>query len=116
MTGYEPSRVAPFGYLRVKACLAAHRSISLPTASFIASWRQGIHQMPLIAFNFSPLSPYSTVKELANARLHWGTVGPTESGGGERDRTDGLLRARQALSQLSYTPTSIKWLRTAWWA
>ena len=24
--------------------------------------------------------------------------------GGERDRTDDLLRARQALSQLSYTP------------
>ena len=30
------------------------------------------------------------------------------SGGDERVRTDGLLRARQALSQLSYTP--IKWL------
>ena len=28
------------------------------------------------------------------------------SGGGERDRTDDLLRARQALSQLSYTPGS----------
>ena len=27
-------------------------------------------------------------------------------GGGERDRTDGLLRARQALSQLSYTPVT----------
>ena len=27
-----------------------------------------------------------------------------QSGGGERDRTDDLLRARQALSQLSYTP------------
>ena len=26
-------------------------------------------------------------------------------GGGEQDRTDDLLRARQALSQLSYTPT-----------
>ena len=26
------------------------------------------------------------------------------AGGGERDRTDDLLRARQALSQLSYTP------------
>ena len=26
------------------------------------------------------------------------------NGGGERDRTDDLLRARQALSQLSYTP------------
>jgi hypothetical protein len=28
-------------------------------------------------------------------------------GGGERIRTDDLLRARQALSQLSYTPESI---------
>jgi hypothetical protein len=28
----------------------------------------------------------------------------TCNGGGERDRTDDLLRARQALSQLSYTP------------
>ena len=27
-------------------------------------------------------------------------------GGGERDRTDDLLRARQALSQLSYTPVA----------
>ena len=27
-------------------------------------------------------------------------------GGGERDRTDDLLLAKQALSQLSYTPTS----------
>ena len=29
---------------------------------------------------------------------------PTVLGGGERDRTDDLLRAKQALSQLSYTP------------
>jgi hypothetical protein len=29
------------------------------------------------------------------------------NGGGERDRTDDLLRARQALSQLSYTPIFI---------
>ena len=29
---------------------------------------------------------------------------PALFGGGERVRTDGLLRARQALSQLSYTP------------
>ncbi len=28
-------------------------------------------------------------------------------GGGERDRTDDLLRARQALSQLSYTPKKL---------
>ncbi len=35
------------------------------------------------------------------------------SGGGERDRTDGLLRARQALSQLSYTPMKHY---SSWWA
>ena len=32
-----------------------------------------------------------------------------EDGGGERDRTDDLLNANQALSQLSYTPVSKKW-------
>src|SRR6266853_2009150 len=31
-----------------------------------------------------------------------------KAGGGERDRTDNLLLAKQALSQLSYTPES-------WW-
>src|SRR5580658_2406132 len=31
---------------------------------------------------------------------------PPENGGGERDRTDDLLLAKQALSQLSYTPGS----------
>jgi hypothetical protein len=32
---------------------------------------------------------------------------PFLSGGDERDRTAGLLLARQALSQLSYTPTKV---------
>ena len=31
----------------------------------------------------------------------------SDSGGGERDRTDDLLLAKQALSQLSYTPHEI---------
>jgi hypothetical protein len=35
------------------------------------------------------------------------------SGGGERVRTDDLLRARQALSQLSYTPEKNG---PNWWA
>ena len=39
-----------------------------------------------------------------------------ESGGGERDRTDDLLLAKQALSQLSYTPVLLVggsgWART----
>ena len=36
----------------------------------------------------------------------------SESGGGERDRTDDLLLAKQALSQLSYTPHFLKTPKT----
>nr|ADI22704.1 hypothetical protein [uncultured Rhodospirillales bacterium HF0500_23A22] len=32
---------------------------------------------------------------------------PPKNGGGERDRTDDLLLAKQALSQLSYTPIMV---------
>ena len=32
------------------------------------------------------------------------------NGGGERDRTDDLLLAKQALSQLSYTPDENWWV------
>ena len=41
-----PDRVSPFGNLRIKAWLTAPRSFWQPSASFIASWCQGIHQMP----------------------------------------------------------------------
>ena len=49
MTRYKPGRVSPFGHLRIKACLAAPRSLSQLTASFIASRYQGIHRTPLVA-------------------------------------------------------------------
>jgi hypothetical protein len=48
VTGHDPGRVSPFGHLRIKASLAAPRSISLPRASFIGSWRQGIHRKPFV--------------------------------------------------------------------
>ena len=46
---YKPARVFPFGDLRLKACVAAPRSFSQLPTSFIASWHQGIHRMPLVA-------------------------------------------------------------------
>jgi hypothetical protein len=46
---YYRDRVSPFGHLRIKACLAAPRSFSQLTASFIASQRQGIHRLPFLA-------------------------------------------------------------------
>jgi hypothetical protein len=49
MTEYKLCRVSPFGNLRFNACLAAPRSLSQLTTSFIASRYQGIHRTPLVA-------------------------------------------------------------------
>ena len=41
---------------------------------------------------------------------------PSRIGGGERDRTDDLLLAKQALSQLSYTPDhDLPTTANRWW-
>ena len=57
--------VAPFGNLRITACLLAPRSLSQATTSFIACNRQGIHHVHLFAcpYNFS-LSQRKTVIEI----------------------------------------------------
>ncbi len=49
MSRYYTRRVPPFRNLRIKVCLATPRSFSQLTTSFIASWRQGIHRLLLIA-------------------------------------------------------------------
>jgi hypothetical protein len=42
--------VAPFGNVRVKACLAARRTLSWPTPSFVASMSLGIRLVPYLAY------------------------------------------------------------------
>ena len=42
--------VVPFGYVRIKACLAAPRTLSWPSPSFIASMSLGIRLVPLLAY------------------------------------------------------------------
>jgi hypothetical protein len=42
-------QVSPFGNPRIKACLAAPRSLSQLTTSFIAFLCPGIHRTPLVA-------------------------------------------------------------------
>jgi hypothetical protein len=61
---------------------------------------------------------YSQLVKTRNKRLRlFLDSNAQESGGGERDRTDDLLLAKQALSQLSYTPSGKEiggsgWVRT----
>jgi hypothetical protein len=49
MSGYYPTRVAPFGYLRLSACLTAPRSFSQLATPFVASPRLGILRTPFVA-------------------------------------------------------------------
>jgi hypothetical protein len=46
---HDPQWVSPFGNLRIKACLAAPRSLSQLTTSFIAFLCLGIHRTPFVA-------------------------------------------------------------------
>jgi hypothetical protein len=50
VTGHDPSRVSPFGHPRIKALLAAPRGFSQPHASFLGSWRLGIHRGPFLTW------------------------------------------------------------------
>ena len=50
VTGHDPGRVSPFGHPRISALLAAPRGFSQPHASFIGSWRQGIHRGPFVTW------------------------------------------------------------------
>ena len=50
---HYPPWVSPFGHLRIKAWLAAPRSLSQLPASFFASCRLGIHRVPFPAWSSS---------------------------------------------------------------
>ena len=47
VTGHNSSRVSPFGHPRITARLPTPRGLSQAPTSFIGSWCQGIHRMPL---------------------------------------------------------------------
>ena len=49
--GIASYRVSSFRHLRVKACLAALRSLSWPTPSFIGSMSQGIRLVPWVVYH-----------------------------------------------------------------
>jgi hypothetical protein len=50
VTGHDPCRVSPFGHPRISALLAAPRGFSQPHASFLGSWRLGIHRGPFLTW------------------------------------------------------------------
>ena len=64
---------------------------------------------PVFSFQRTPLKSLISALCFPHLRSRISTSDERNIGGGERDRTDDLLRAKQVLSQLSYTPE-------VWWA
>ena len=67
---------------------------------------QCLQQLRCLVANLTTcvVSTIPTILSLACAVILTGASALSKTGGGERDRTDDLLLAKQALSQLSYTP------------
>ena len=49
VTGHDSSWVSPFGHPRITARLPTPQGLSQAPTSFIGSWCQGIHHVPLVA-------------------------------------------------------------------
>ena len=59
VTPHDGCRVTPFGHPRIKALLAAPRGLSRPATSFIGSWCQGIHRVPLNTYTQKQQDPHN---------------------------------------------------------
>src|SRR5512139_3162732 len=112
MNRYDPGRVAPFGSPRIYArsqlpvdYRSPLRHSSPPDAKASTICPCYLDQtLPALSKNENSVQCQCTVSETAfHASMTPTTV--TYFGGGERDRTDDLLLAKQALSRLSYTPS-----------
>jgi hypothetical protein len=73
---HYPPWVSPFGHLRIKAWLAAPRSLSQLPASFFASCRLGIHRVPFPAWSSSLLAPNSSKQADPKTRVQPGRKTP----------------------------------------
>ena len=95
-----PRWVSPFGNLRIKAWLAAPRSFWQPSASFIASWYQGIHQTP---FSISYKIPLTTLKSGYLIYKYF------------KDHKKFLTKLLTLHSQEKPNMNNLKYKKTIWW-
>jgi hypothetical protein len=70
VTGHDSCRVSPFGNPRITAWLAAPRGLSQPPTSFIGSWCQGIHRVPLLTWPQRCSRPLCSSQATGGSRPH----------------------------------------------
>lgn len=122
LTRHYSRWVPPFGYPRIKARLTAPRGLSQPDCALLRLLAPGhppcaLRSFPRLLPGFFAISPVQFVtcrvaqgKEptVPNPSPASARRLPPIKSGGEGIRTPDLLRAREALHQLSYAPMSPK--------
>ena len=102
--GQEPTRPATGGSRLGHTTRYSHLSINNhPRRPSQAFRRQSLSSCRVSGSRDAPAGPFGVAAQRLPAGRNW----RCDRGGGERDRTDDLLLAKQALSQLSYTPFSV---------
>ncbi len=113
---HYPPWVSPFGHLRIKAWLAAPRSLSQLPASFFASCRLGIHRVPFPAWSPSLLAPASAETSLLEDQ------GPARSQNAVVNRRTAPVTPTttappyQAATALSCAYAVVKDRKSTWWS
>ena len=83
VTGHDPSRVSPFRNPRINVRLPTPRGFSQAPTSFIGSWCQGIHRVPLITcqtHNFKDARVHYAVLKIRAVSVCAGRVPDQRSG------------------------------------
>ena len=128
VTGYDPGRVAPFGFPRISACPQLPEAFRRVATSFIGRRRQGIHRAPSVRFS-TQMERIARLDTLQRSRAGSATRSDCSlaslvssivkvPGGAAGIRTPDLRRAKAALSRLSYSPVAMRppggrsWTRT----
>ena len=78
VTGHDSCRVSPFGNPRITARLTAPRGLSQPPTSFIGSWCQGIHRVPLLTWPQRCSRPLCSSQGTDGPARHHPTTRPSQ--------------------------------------
>src|SRR3954454_9867301 len=99
VTPHDWCRVSPFGHPGITARLTAPPGLSRPPASFIGSWCQGIHRLPLTTSQQRCSRPLCNSQTTANPEPHRHHT-PTTS----TKNTTGQFDDQAGLNQKKQTP------------
>jgi hypothetical protein len=111
VTGNYARQVSPFGNPRIKVWLPTPRGLSQAPTSFIGSWCQGIHRVPLITWQLQMMlastMQFSKYKQSQHPDRRQPQPANMTSTAEAVQRNAGLTQKNQAQAPVSSGPNSV---------